>query len=287
MVKGISSINGLIKAGTLAAMLAGSTALYASNPIKKDAQPNQTEIVSKSGADAIKAANMQGVNQQNTVPRKHNRELDATLRKFIENDEDREYINTVINNVYKTQGTYLGTVFVQHIIDFNQFFAFLTENTDVQINNNINPKLGREIKKFGPQFFRTLEPYAEDILDTADKMHNEKLEEALGFDHIPGLWETYDRVKNIISSSDILTTSEILDFLSTYKKYLDNKEKTTDIEESANILARKIFIYDKMVYNKVLQKFSVFDNRQFKNGDKTMQDYFDMWMDSVKPESKY
>ena len=286
MVKGISSINGYIKTGVIAAMLAGSAALYASNPIKKDTEQNQTEVVSKAGAEAVKAANMQSV-QQNSVPTVHNTNLDNTFRKFIETEDDKVYVNTVINNVYKNKGLFLGTSLMQHLIDFQQFFAFLTQNADILIKNNINPSLGKQIKSFGPQFFETVEPSAEKILDLADKIHNQEVEKNLDFKHVAGFWDVHKSVNEFVNNSEFLSRDDINKFYDEFCGYLIDIEPKTDLVSSSDILARQMFILDKIAYNKILEKLNIFNNSNFSYDNKNLQDYFNMWMNSVKPDNKY
>ncbi len=58
MVKSITSAGNIVKTVALSALLAGSVALGATNPVKTTKQgsmPNQTEVVSKDGAEAVKA----------------------------------------------------------------------------------------------------------------------------------------------------------------------------------------------------------------------------------------
>ena len=166
MVKGISSINKFVKTGIASALLASSAALYASNSIKHDAEPNQMEVISKAGAEALKSTAMQGVTQT-SVPTEHHAGLDRTLRKYIESEDDKQYIDNIINNVYKNNGTYLGSAIIQGEIDFQQFGAFIAKNMNLLIKNNIDPPLGNKINSFGPEFFKTLNSEKQ-ILDLSD-----------------------------------------------------------------------------------------------------------------------
>lgn len=74
----------------------------AANMSKNDSyvtEPNRTELVSKAGAEALKSNAIQ-VTTQSEVPTVHNQKLDATIRKFITNDDDKKYINDLVNNLY-------------------------------------------------------------------------------------------------------------------------------------------------------------------------------------------
>ena len=159
MIKGISAKTGI--AGLM--LLAGSLGMSATNPIKTvKPESNQTEVVSREGADALKSLSLQQINQTQ-VPTVHNPRLDNMLRKFIENNDDKEYIDNVINTIYKDNGTFLGSALLQHNIDIQTFYAFMTQNTKLMKNNNINPELAKKIESFGPDFFKTVKPREEEV----------------------------------------------------------------------------------------------------------------------------
>lgn len=282
-MKAISSINGLIKTGVLATMLAGSTALYASNPIKKDSKPNQTEVVSIEGADAIKAIGMAEVSQT-SIPTSHNLKLDEALRKYIQTDDDRKYINGIINSVYKKNGTYLGSAIIQHEINFQQFFTFVSKNTDILINNNINRAYGVTIKSFGPEFFKTMESKENLIMAWANDIYNRELGQQLTFRKIPDAIDVSDRLDLIVQNSDFLTTKDKQQYLQECINYLELKGPAKNINDKSNILARKTYIMDKIVYTRLLKKLNVFSKDQYKNDKARMQDYFISWMSSVRPD---
>lgn len=283
MIKGISSINGWVKAGALSALLAGSTAMYASNPTKEvNNTLNQTEVVSKAGADALKAANMQII-QQETIPTVHNPNLDATLQKFIESKEDKAYIDNIINNVYKNNGTFLGSVLMQQEIDFQQLCSFLLGNTDIQIKNNINPDLGNEIQSMGTDFFKSIESDKDNLISFFSD------------NYLPSIVKLLSNTKAKDGNSVNEHMDKIADNLSyfndkdklAYKKACNNfiKEKNKDNFnniDKANLSAYKMFVIDKMFYSKLLSAYGIFSDSNTNN----MEEYFSRWMDSVKPSVK-
>lgn len=91
MIK-ISTINGAAKKAALGAMLAGSVAGYASNPLKTAVieNPNHTEVVSQKGAEALKALAYPLQQQKKSVPTEHNKKLDNKFLKLANNDEEKK-----------------------------------------------------------------------------------------------------------------------------------------------------------------------------------------------------
>ncbi len=282
MVKGISSINKFVKTGIASALLASSAALYASNSIKHDAEPNQMEVISKAGAEALKSTAMQGVTQT-SVPTEHHAGLDRTLRKYIESEDDKQYIDNIINNVYKNNGTYLGSAIIQGEIDFQQFGAFIAKNMNLLIKNNIDPPLGNKINSFGPEFFKTLNSEKQ-ILDLA-QAYTQKINEQLKFNHKPSPIEVSDRIDEIVNNSDFLTVDDKIEYYEKYNVYIINKKKPDNIKSVADIIATKMFTLDRIVYTKILKKYNVFNENQFKDWqNKTMEKYFNNWICTVRPD---
>ena len=276
-----------MKAGLVAGLLSCAAAAYTTNPIKNKIQPNQTEVVSKEGAEALKTTTMQAVTQ-NSIPTVQHSKLNERLRKYIENEEDSKYINNIINNVYNQNGTYLACVKLQREIDFQQLYTFLSKNPDILIKNNINAKFGKQIKDFGPDFFKTLDSdKAKIIMGWVNEIYNVKMNKLLRFKNMPNVVEVSDRIDEIVSNSDYLNSNEILMYYKECNKYLDNKLEPTTPQDAAYIPARQMFIYDKIIFEKVLKKIGVFNEKQFNDGSKDMQYYFNKWMDVVKPDLRY
>lgn len=285
MVKGILSING-IKAGAVALMLAGAGALYASNPVKNDSQPNQTEVVSKEGAEALKAQSVTGLASvnQTSVPTIHNPKLDRNLRKFIESEDDKQYVDNIINNVYKNNGTYLASALMQHEINHQNFYAFLTGNTGVLIKNNINPSLGREIKGFGSKFYVSVADNKNNIINWIDDTYNKLLNNSLRFDHKPTAAEVSTRLDDFVKTKAGFTRDEILDYYGYNDGFItDEIKKKNDTQSMSDLIAYKIFLIDKMIYTKKLRSEGAFKYGCFENGDKNIKNYYMEWMESLKP----
>lgn len=128
----LTAINGVAKKAALGAMLASSVAMFASNPIRtaRTENPPQTEVVSKDGADALKA--MTFPQQQNpAVPTVHNKALDEKFLKLADTEEEKQYVNNLLSNIYAKNGSYLGSAMVQQNIDVNMFLEFLDGNIEI------------------------------------------------------------------------------------------------------------------------------------------------------------
>lgn len=287
MIKAISSVNRLMKAGLVAGMLSCATAAYTTNPIKNETQPNQTEVISKEGAEALKTTTLQAVTQS-TIPTVQHSDLNESLRKYIENEEDRKYFNNIINNVYKQNGTYLACVKLQREIDFQHLYTFVSKNPDILIKNNIDAKFGKQIKDFGPDFFKTLDSGKTKLIMTwVNDIYNIEMNKLLRFGHKPNVNEVCDRIDEIVDNSDYLNSNEKLKYYKECDKYLELKLEPQTPQSAAYIPARQMFILDKIIFEKVLKKIGVFNEKQFNDGSKNMQYYFNKWMDIVTPDVRY
>ena len=127
-----SSINGVAKKAALGAMLAGSVAMFATNPNKTarvENPPQQTEVVSKDGAEALK---VMAFPQQQTpaVPTVHNKALDERFLKLASNDEEKRFFENYLLDVYNNCGSYLASAKIQQSLDLNIFLQFLSGNID-------------------------------------------------------------------------------------------------------------------------------------------------------------
>ena len=286
MVKGISSINGFIKTGLVSALLAGSSALYASNPIKKDVQPNKTEVVSKEGAEALKAANLQGI-QQTSVPTVSNLKLNATFRKFAKNADDKQAINEIISDIYKDEGTFLGSVYVQHEIDRQMLGVLLDGNTDILINNNINPTLGKEVKKIEQEFYKTVKPNAQKVTDWLTQIYTPAILKLVEFDHKPNSEEVIKRLDYIAEEKAKFDLDDMIEYHVFSDNFQRNELKNrTDNQALSDLAAYKMFMIDKLIIKNALYNHRVFNyNERYSNGG-SLKNYYEDWMKSVEPKGK-
>lgn len=279
----MDSINIIAKASLLSTLLMGSAALYATKPITNvNTAPNQnqTEIISEEGAEAINVASLQSI-QQSSASVPHNIQLDRTLRKFIETEDDRRGINDLINNVYDVQGEFLGSALMQHEIDRRALYHFMTGNTKILKTSGINPNLAEKIEGFGPDFYKTIKPKCEMVLDWMFKDYTKALMSNFGFGYKPKAEETIDRLDEIATKKTGFDLDERIEYF-TYSNGYKSKvlEGKTDNQSMAKLAAYKMFLIDKLMFIKELDGVSVlYGEGHFPK----LIDYFKEWMESVNP----
>lgn len=285
MVKGISSISGIVRTGVISALIAGSAALYATNPAKKDTQPNQTEVVSKAGAEAIKTISLQEI-QQNSVPTNNNYKLDNMLKKFIESDEDKKYVEGILNTIYKEYGLFMGSALMQHEIDTQQFYAFMTKNTNVLTKNNINPELGKKIESFGPKFFEKITPH-ENLVNWVEEKYTPSIIKNLKTDNTNGANDICEKLNKIAELTKALSEEDVIEYYKECDNFITQKgkKKFNDIDK-ADFSAFQMFMLDKLILNKLLKLQNVYNSDSPEFDNKNVEYYFLQWMDSVKPSAK-
>lgn len=279
----MTTINKIAKVGIIGTLLMGAAAVKASNPItniNNTPNQNQTEVVSKAGAEALRAANLQSV-QQTTVPTTHNTQLDERLKKFIVTDADRKGVNDLINNVYNVQGAFLGSALMQHEIDRRALYHFMTGNTKIYKTSNINPELAKKIEGFGPDFYATIKPKHEKVLDWMFKDYTSALMSNFQFSHKPTAEEVIDRLDDIATKKTGFNLDERIEYFTYsngYKsKVLLNK---TDNQSMAKLAAYKMFLIDKLIFEKELDGVSVlYGEGSFPK----LVNYYREWMESVNP----
>ena len=281
----MTTINKIVRTGVLGGLLMGAVTLNSTNPIKNtDKIPNQTEVVSKEGAAALRAASLQGV-QQASVPDVHNQKLDKALRKYIESADDREYIDGIINNTYKDNGTYLASALMQHEINLQHLCSFMCGNTDILIKNNINPELGRTIKGFGAAFYKTVTPREEMVIEWLMNGYSPSVRKSLQFDRKPTAEEVATRLDNIAKTKSGFTRDELIEYYALNDEFIYKKlKKRNNTQAMSDLIAYKMFLIDKMMFEKELDGIGVFTMvGRFENQKKTIYDYYQEWIKSVEP----
>lgn len=284
---GISAINGMVKTGVVSALIAGSAALYASNPVVKEAKPNQTEVVSKAGAEALKVTSLQEVNQT-SIPTVHNTKLDNTLRKFAKNEDEKKAVNDILSSIYKKHGTFLSSVLLQHEIDRQNLKAFLDCNNDLLIENNINPELGKEIKGYGEEFSKTIKPNADEMTDWMKDDYTPTIYSFLRFEKTPNADEVIKKLDHIAAKNAGFDLREQVRYFESSDVYKQKALKErTDTQAKSDLAAYKMFLIDKLIMKETLKNVGVFAFNGFYLKEKKMDltHFYEKWMDSVKPKA--
>lgn len=222
---------------------------------------------------------------QAPAPTVHNLKLDRALRKYIESNDDKEYIEGIINNVYKDNGTYMGSALMQHEIDLQHLCSFMSGNTDILIKNDINPELGKTIKGFGSAFYKTVTPREEKVINWLMNSYNKELMKDLEFDHKPTAAEVCIRLDNIANTKAGFTMDERLEYTVFNNEFIYKKlKKRNDTQAMSDLIAYKMFLIDKMMFEKELDGINVFDAiGRFENSHHNILYYYRQWINSVEP----
>lgn len=283
---GIKKMNGLVKTSVISALLATTTAMYATNPVKKDAQPNQTEVVSKTGAEALKAMNLQEVNQA-SVPTIHNSRIDNTFRKFAKNEQEKSAINSLISSMYPKKGTFLASALMQHELDRQQLFLLLEERGDLLKKNNLNPQLGNEISRYGSNFYKSVRPNAKAVDKWVDNDYTPKIMGLLHFDHKPTAEEVIERLDDIAAKKANFTSDDLRYYQTASNLfYYNNVKKQKNNQTLSELIAHKIFTIDNIIFKKLLTNYNFFGENSKYNQYDRLSDFYGDWMDTVKPTGK-
>ena len=288
MVKGVSAVNVFVKGAAMVTMVAGAVTL--GNASAKSIQSQEktaeqpTELVSNEGAVALEASAM--TPPESEVPSVHNKKLDERLRRYIETDEDKEYIEKQIKELYDYNGTFLASAMVQHEIDIQQLYAFITGNTNVMINNGINPELGRKVASFGADFYKTITPQKDEIANWMVNEVSQAVRNTLRFDHKPSAKEV-DRILVHIYINEIAKTKDDrIDYDVKIVRFISRPERKNkpswDTQYMSDLIAYKMYLIDRGIFDHSLPHFGIFLGDEF-DGEGRM-DYYDMWMDSVEPK---
>ena len=255
----------ITKFGMLCCLLIGVVSINATNPLTK------TKAIEQKQTEA--------------VPTVHNQKLDKALRKYIETSEDREYIEGIINKTYKDNGTYAASALMQHEINLQQLCSFMSGNTDILIKNNINPELGRMIKDFGVAFYKTVTPREEKVVNWLMNSYNVQLLKDLQFDHKPTAAEVCIRLDNIAKSKAGFTRDELIEYYALNDEFIYKKlKKRNDTQAMSDLIAYKMYLIDKIIFEKELDGINVFDAiGRFENSHYNILYYYRQWIKSVEP----
>lgn len=287
MIKGFSHLDGAVKKGALFLAMSASTLMFATKPIKNAMaeEKNNTEVVSKASAEAIKASVAPQVS--GTVPTVHNTKLDNTMRKYIESADDKKMVDIFLNDTYKNCGTFLASAYVQHEIDTQQFYAFLNGNTKLLKKNNINPALAEEIEGYGPNFYKSLTTHVESIKNWyKEKFNPFMMSNIFDLDHQPTAEEMSKKIDHYVVNNSGFHNDECIEYWRSQRNFQEKELKNrTDTQSMSDLIAFKMYLVDMITLRKVLGQSQAFDSSSYKNNKYTFKNYYKFWMDSVKPKA--
>lgn len=213
MIK-ISTINGTAKKAALGVMLAGSVAAFASNPVRtaKPENPAQTEVVSKTGAEAMKAL-AYPQQQKSNVPTIHNKKLDEKCLRFCSTDEEKKHMSAYLSNIYNEYGSYLGSVVAQQSLDVNMFLKFLEGDIEILKNFECEYRISRaaapegkyyEVAKryYTPETKEKIENLKNKVYDWVNENYFKIYADVFSTDHSPDYEETSKMFDKFFKSLD-------------------------------------------------------------------------------------
>ena len=288
MVKGVSAVNVFVKGAAMVTMVAGAVTL--GNASAKSIQSQEktaeqpTELVSNEGAVAIETSAM--TPPESEVPSVHNKKLDEIMRKYVEDDEERLYAENLIKDLYETNGTFLGSALLQHEIDVCNLYAFITGNTNVMINNGINPELGRKIASFGADFYKTITPQKDSIANWMVNEYSQAVRNTLRFDHRPSAKEVDSKLGEIFRTEIAKTNEDRADYDVKIVRFISRPERNNkpswDTQYMSDLIAYKMYLIDRGIFDHSLWNFGIFYGETFEH--QGIVDYYNQWMDSVEPK---
>lgn len=274
------SINCVAKKAALGAMLASSVAMFASNPIKNEKTETQpkTEVVSKDGAEALKAITFPMLQQNPKVPTTHNKALDEKLLKFANNAEEKKIINEYLDNIYKESGSYLASAEIQQSIDYNMFLEFLDGN--IEILKKFDEKAYNKIDK---ESMKKVTEKSEPIKNWLNENYFNVYNEPFGkFDHPPDYMELNDALDDYIEEDPYqLFKSGLGVYRYDTKTCVDilKKSNMDNLQKKSNLVAFKVNTADYILFKNLLKSYGLYKDYK----DVGVIENFNEFMVSVTP----
>ena len=104
----------------------GGTAVANAKTTNNDRVINQTEVVSAEGAKALASMTLQSP----TVPKVHMNSLDRRILALYPAGPERNQNLQVLNQTYNDYGTYVASIYIQHLLDQEYFVERFLKKTD-------------------------------------------------------------------------------------------------------------------------------------------------------------
>lgn len=257
----VSAINGVAKKAALGAMLFSSVVMFATTPNRntRTENPPQAEVVSREGADALKAITFPGFQQNTTVPTVHNKKLDENFLKFCNTSEEKRMINEFINNIYNEYGTYLGSANVQMNIDYNMFLEFLNGNIEIlkKFDENAYNKIDKEAMK---QVKEKSGPIIEWL--NANYFSNVYKQPLGQFDHMPTAEEVNTALDKYVNEDpyNLFDNKKVEGDYKFANNLIDNSLKQTGLSQvlkDSYSVAHRVFSADYVLFFTLLKTYGV------------------------------
>lgn len=292
----LSAINGVAKKAALGAMLFSSVVMFATTPNRntRTENPPQAEVVSREGADALKANTFPGQQQNSAVPTVHNQKLDNNLKIFYTN-EDPKTIEDFLSSVYKANGSYLGSALIQQYIDLNMFMAFLDGNIEIlkkfdeNYDNSYSPQHKQKFYDAANALYTNgnmakIADLRSKVKDWIQDNYFNIYAEALTFDNPPDFFELDKKIVNFSKNNDLQFSpssakmfTETLDFEAQRLGELRNASRASLTQSAMDYIVNEIHFMNKDLFENLCQLFYV------TNTNLEMYNLLDIFMQASAP----
>ena len=196
-------------------------------------------------------------------------------------------INQFLNKTYQEKGIFLGSALIQHEIDRQQLAILLEANTDILITNNINPELGKRVKSFGSDFYKSIKPNSEKLFSWMDNDYTPFIQSNLHYNKKPDYQEVLDMLDSIAIKKSHFNLDEKMTYYSYIRVFKHNRtQNRKDSQAMSDLIAYKMFLIDVIIMKRNLKRTGVFGKNSFFIGQEELSDFYDKWMSSISPKGK-
>lgn len=160
----------------------------------------------------------------------------------------------------------------------------MTGNTKLLRDSGIAPKFADRIDSYGEDFYKTVKPNAETVLNWAVSKYSPYFVNKLKFDHKPTADEVLKKLDEIIENEQNLTVDERKSILIMAEHYKYTKLKNAnDVQSMSNLIAYKINKYDTYMFWHELRAVGVNSGESYRRSNKHIEDFFVEWMSLINP----
>lgn len=242
----------------------------------QEANTERPELFTKEGARALQVTTAPQTTQQQTSTVR-NLELEQRLMKFAENDKERAEYKEAINEFYSTGGTYAGSVMLQLAIDGQLLETFLNERTDLLINNDINPSLGREIRDDAEAFYRPIRPQKDKIIDWFENTYSPYILQYFQSGQNQTAQEVSEKLDKLVEQIGLSRYDK--DFYDAYELV---KPKDDNSIRWASYISLKVEIIDYLVFKKNMNSLRMLEKYNSGGYNVSRRSSFERLMDSFR-----
>jgi len=216
-------------------------------------------------------------------PTVHNPKIDNMFKCFFGGENAASTVDTMLAETYRTYGTYMATVIIQHQIDYNMFLAFVNgdswmlkqfpnnnarhkaavsgDNTMMRTKKaNIMVWMDSNYVNLYTRLFSQFDhkPMADELVDALDKYVEKNEFNTFGGDY----------------NNDYVVPSEA------FKRQQDKSNQSQE-QKASDLVAYKIYLADMMLFRQLISSVGV--NLDSKLNEKLKQTYMQGYMPTIAP----